>query len=828
MDRENRPHSREKKVGSGSANVGKGRKVNTGSRPVGAGGRPSGGHDNREGNFEQDVQRALPKLSMKSILVIGALVLVAVLLFQCVGGGGLLSSLLGGGGTGASVTHQAWDGVSTNGNTNNDATTTSIDTNVSKKARDRYYTPETGDTVTIMVYMCGTDLESKYGMATSDLTEMANANIADNVNLIVETGGCSKWKTSGISNSCNQIYKVEHGKLVSKEKDFGNNPMTDPNNLTKFIKYCTKNFEADRYMLIFWDHGGGSISGYGYDEKNKNSGSMTLAKINSALKNAGCKFDFIGFDACLMATLETDLICNSYADYMIASEESEPGTGWYYTNWLNQLSKDTSTPTVELAKTIIDDFVSASCAAQPNAQVTLSVVDLAELDGTIPDALRDFAASTNELVKSDDYKRVADARAGTRQFAARSQLNQIDLVDFANRVKTKEATALATALKSCVKYNKTTISNSYGISMYFPYETTKTVKNAIASLDEIGKEGDYSECMDEYSECIKSFASLGFGGQIASAATQSGSSGGGLDLGSMLGSLISTSSASSSSPASSSPIGMLGSLFGGGSSSQSSSQSSGGLDAGSLISLLSMFSGRSMPEDLDWVDTDLIAENAETIANECLDPTHIVATEKDGKRVLSLTDAEWALIENVELSLYAYDGEGYIDLGLDNTFDMTDDGDLILAFDGTWLTLNGHVCAYYMVSDTKQADGTYVTIGRIPALLNGELVNLQVVFDKYNEYGAITGAYPMYEDGDDVDVEAKGDTSINVGDTIELICDYYTPEGEYDSSYSLGKPFKVTSKGFTLENLTLEGAEGYSAMFRLTDIYGNYYWLPID
>ena len=818
MDNENRPHSRKKTVGSGSAHVGKGDRVDTGSRPVGSGGRPNGGSYNNRGNDEA-AQRALPfKLNLKTILFLGVIVILALIILPKLG---LFSG--GGSAAGGSVTSSVWDGASSvNSNTGNNASSASIDMNVSSKARDRFYTPETGDTVTIMVYMCGTDLESKYGMATSDLSEMAKANLSDNINLIVETGGCSKWKTQGISSSCNQIYRVKPGKLVPVEKDFGNNAMTDPNNLTKFIQYCKKNFAADRYMLIFWDHGGGSISGFGYDEKNKNAGSMTLAKINTALKNADVKFDFIGFDACLMATLETDLVCNSYADYMIASEESEPGTGWYYTNWLNQLSEDTATPTVELAKTIIDNFVSASCAAQPNAQVTLSVVDLAELDGTVPDALRDFAASTNELVKSDDYKKVSDARAGTRQFAAKSRINQIDLVDFATRVNTKEAKALAEVLKGCVKYNKTTISNSYGISMYFPYETTNSVKSAIASYDEIGKESDYSECMDEYTQCIKSFASLGFGGQIASAATQSGSSGG-MDIGSLLGSLISSSSSSSSS---SSPISLLGSLFGG-SSSGSSSSSGGGLDVGTLINLLGAFSGRSMPEELDWVDTELIAQNAESIANQCIDPTHITASEKNGTSVLSLSEEEWSLIQTVELSLYAYDGEGYLDLGLDNVFEFDDDGDLLLDFDGTWMTLNGHVCAYYLVSDTEQADGTYVTVGKIPALLNGELVNLQVVFDKYNEYGAITGAYPMYEDGK-IDVLAKGDASINVGDKLQLICDYYTPQGDYESTYTLGEAFTVTSDGFTLENLTLEGAERYSAMYRLTDIYGNYYWLPIE
>ena len=45
---------------------------------------------------------------------------------------------------------------------------------VENTSRARYYTPKGNgkDTVTIMVYMCGTDLESNYGMATRSLVAM--------------------------------------------------------------------------------------------------------------------------------------------------------------------------------------------------------------------------------------------------------------------------------------------------------------------------------------------------------------------------------------------------------------------------------------------------------------------------------------------------------------------------------------------------------------------------------------------------------------------------------------------------------------------------------
>ncbi|MBP3579561.1 MAG: peptidase C11, partial [Lachnospiraceae bacterium] len=262
--------------------------------------------------------------------------------------GGLLGNLNSG------STSSGWELSSNTGKLNGDVDIAARDKRTVIKGKGK-------DEVTIMVYMCGTDLESKYGMGTSDLQEMLGADLGDNVNLIVYTGGCKQWKNNVVSNSDNQIYQVVDGKLKVLDKDAGEVAMTDPDTLVDFIKYCDKKFPANRNMLIFWDHGGGSISGYGYDEKFARVGSMDLAEINSALKEADVVFDFIGFDACLMATLETALMLAPYADYMIASEETEPGVGWYYTDWLTALGENTSMPTIEIGKNIVDDFVD-TCA----------------------------------------------------------------------------------------------------------------------------------------------------------------------------------------------------------------------------------------------------------------------------------------------------------------------------------------------------------------------------------------------------------------------------------------------------------------------------------
>ena len=839
-----RPTGHGKKVGSGSAHVEKGEKVS--SRPVGTGSGRTGSFDQRPGE-NRDGERStagklgilalllvLPKKYRRILLIVIAVVAVLGMLGKC-----------GGAFSGSDVSYypetnqlsQATDApyytyapVVTEAPVYTEApviTPAPVVTEapvvtaapVVGEARAKRVVPKGNgkDTVTVMIYMCGTDLESKYGMGTSDLGEMVKATISDKVNVIVETGGCRAWKNNIVSSSVNQIYQVQTGGLRRLESDFGKSYMTDPDNLASFIQYCKKNFPADRNILIFWDHGGGSLSGYGYDEK-QGSGfgvsadTMTLPEIKAALQKGGCVFDWIGFDACLMATLETAMVCNDYADYMIASEESEPGTGWYYTDWLTQLSKNTSVSTESIGKTIVDTFVTASQRSQANAQVTLSVVDLAKMSGTVPQALRNFSAATTNLIKGNNYKQVADARANARQFARQSRINQVDMIDLCERIGTAESKTLAAALKGCVAYNKSTMTRAYGVSVYFPYETLNGVKNAINTYNNLGIDS-------EYTKCIQSFASVGQGGQFASSASQqygSYSSGGDL-LSTLLGGFMDSGSYGSSPYGSSSP---LGSLTGGYTNSSGSYSAGNSVDASTIYDLLNAFSGRSMPAALDWVDTDLVASKALDISENRLDPARITVTDKNGVPTLVLTDAEWALIETAAVNVFVDDGKGFIDLGYDNYLEYDQDNDLILGFDGTWLCVDGHPAAFYMTEAGE--DGTY---GRIPAKItrNGEemLMNIMVFIDQDGD-AVVLGADPLY--AGETETLGKGSIPLEKGDKIQLLCDYYTYDNAYEGSYTLGKAFTAGSS-LTVEYLVLDNTE-LTVSYRLTDVYGNVYWTP--
>ena len=159
-----------------------------------------------------------------------------------------------------------------------------VDTSVSSDAREKYTQKKGGgrDKVTIMIYMIGSDLESQNGMATADLNEMLYAAPDNgNINMFIQTGGCKRWRNSIMTAGKLERWKLDSS-LTLLERMKGQS-MTDPNTLASFIQFCAKEAPADRYILIFWDHGGGSVTGYGYDERYPND-TMDIGEIGKALK----------------------------------------------------------------------------------------------------------------------------------------------------------------------------------------------------------------------------------------------------------------------------------------------------------------------------------------------------------------------------------------------------------------------------------------------------------------------------------------------------------------------------------------------------------------
>ncbi len=779
----NRPRGRERNVTGPGKTVQK-RGDGLGTGPVGS----AGGYQGR-GQRKPSGTRSTGTGSG------GGLKLIIILLVLLLGGGGGgLSVLLGGqsdsqtpqsgqqqvqsggviGGTGSTNWAQLLGGLGGGSISNGwqrEANTGRLDTTVASGSREKY-TKLLGngkDTVTIMVYMCGTDLESRNGMGTADLQEMLNARFDSNINLLIYTGGCKAWKNNVISSSSNQIWQVKDGNLINLKKDLGSVSMTDPDTLSGYVKWCAENYPASRYELILWDHGGGSVSGYGYDEKFASSGSMNLAGLDSALKAAGVKFDFIGFDACLMATVETALTMSQYADYLIASEETEPGVGWYYTDWLTALGENTSMPTIQVGQNIVDSFVD-TCAQRCQGQLTtLSVTDLAELEHTLPEALAQFSNSTAGLIRDQQYQTVSNARNGAREFAQSSKIDQIDLVHLAQNLDTQEGKALTDALLGAVKYNRTSsnMTNAYGLSIYFPYRKTSTVNRAVSTFEQIG--------MDEaYTKCIRQFADVAASGQAVSGGSDS-------PLPALLGTLGDNT----------------------------------GISAEDISSLLvGILGGRSL--DMNGAE-EYLAEHR--FADEAL----VWSIGEDGVPVLRLSEEQWGLVQALELNLFYDDGEGYIDLGLDNVYEFDNDGGLLGLNEATWLAINGQPVAYYHTSTVD--DGTNYTItGRVPVLHNGSRAELILVFTNDQPHGFVAGVQTVYTGGE-TETIAKSITGLENGDTLEFLCDYYSYSGVYQDSYLLGDPLTVTEDALIISDVPLAGST--QASYRFTDLYDKHHWTPV-
>lgn len=823
---ENRPVGRKKNVTEGGSGVHK-RGEGLGTGPVG-GGNGFGGGSGSSGSGGP--QRSGGRSPLFMIIVIAIILL---------GGGGGLGSLLGGGGgsdyTESSTSQQytntqsqqtttsagSQSGSLTSGagsmgsilsmlgsygtyggegissaTWSSDSNTGRLNTEVADSARPKRTVIKGNgeDTVTIMVYMCGADLESRSGMATRDIQEMLRADLGDKINLIIYTGGAKSWQNNVVSSSTNQIYQVKNGQLVLIKDNLGSVCMTKPETLSSFIKWAAQNFPADRSNLIFWDHGGGSAGGYGYDEKFASQGAMSLAGINKALKDGGVTFDFVGFDTCLMATVENALLVSNYADYLVASEETEPGVGWYYTDWLTALGKNTSMDTLEIGKDIIDSFTNAcaqSCAGQ---KTTLSLIDLAELSQTVPSELADFSKDTSEKIQNNEYASVSTARSTTREFASSSRIDQIDLVDFAIRMDTTESKELADALKSAIKYNRTSsnMTNAYGLSIYFPSKKLGKVDSMVDTYEAIGMDGDYAKC-------IQQFASMNVAGQVASGGSQTAS-----PMGSLFGDY--TGSAGSSGGSSAELIGQLLNTF-----LSSDFSSISGLDASNTS-----FLGKGLD----------VEQAANYIANNHLDSSALIWSKNAaGEDVITLSDEEWKQVSNLTLNMFYDDGEGYIDLGLDNTFEYDENGSLMAPTDRTWLAIDGQVVAYYVI-DVQAEDDSYAITGRVPCLINGNRANLILVFDSDNEDGYVAGANYDYRDGE-TETVAKNVTELEVGDKIDFICDYYDYNRNFKDSYYLGEPMTLDKEmdQLTISNVSV-GDGPVLVGYCFTDTYDQSYWTP--
>ncbi len=334
---------------------------------------------------------------------------------------------------------------------------------------------KTSESFTLLIYMCGSDLESERGYATKNISEILSADIAENVNIVIQTGGTKEWKSYDIPSDSLNRYTVKDNELVFLETTHQAS-MGDPETLSDFVSWGTKKYPSDNYGIVLWNHGGGSPWGVCFDE-NFDDDVLTLSELDTALcsaeKSISDKFEFIGFDACLMANYETASIVSKYSRHMIASEENEPAGGWDYKVLAENLSKDS------FYQSLLSGYAE-KCRLSDKETFTLSVFDLNGFDKIKQDF--DLMISKLDTMNLTSVVKSAQNSISFGINAEEIYTNLIDMGQFASAVG---CTQLEDSISDYIMcQNGEYRSNAGGLSFYYPLKDMSSVDAYMDIADE--------------------------------------------------------------------------------------------------------------------------------------------------------------------------------------------------------------------------------------------------------------------------------------------------------------------------------------------------------
>ncbi len=387
---------------------------------------------------------------------------------------------------------------------------------------------------TMFVYLLGSDLESEHNAGTDNLLEMLAAKGSAHTRIVITTGGADKADPAGLVTSWKTVKRFElAGGKLKELADLGPQNMVWGSTLQDFVTWGVRTYPADRTMLMLWNHGSGYF-GFGSDENFPGGESMMrmhtmAAALQGARAATGVTLDYIGFDACLMATLEVAKTLQPCARYLGASQELEPGAGWDWTTLVETAARQPAPSIPEFGRAAAIAYYDKQMRSSPGGSlvpfgsdnVTFSIIDLARIPALL-ERLDEWARAVHayhdtapklakagsagifwppmfkrprEMAKSismatasaavaedetvERWKQVAMARLSTVAFGGSPNMKEaLDLVDlgqfaallFDQGIAAGPQAALQQALQDAVLFNITGAKarSAQGLSIFFP------------------------------------------------------------------------------------------------------------------------------------------------------------------------------------------------------------------------------------------------------------------------------------------------------------------------------------------------------------------------
>lgn len=337
-------------------------------------------------------------------------------------------------------------------------------------------------TWSIYWYLCGSDLETNYGCATQDLMELMEVTLPENVRVVIQTGGAKEWQNNVVNADILQRYVYDSTGLTLVD-ELPSASMGDTATLTDFLRFCKTYYPAEHTAVLFWNHGGGSVNGAAFDERYYFD-SLTLDEMRTAFgrvwpgDEADPPLELVGFDTCLMATVDVVDTFVGTARYLVASEEVEPGNGWNYTGWAGALAENPTMDGAALGRIICDTYYAGCEAMGTQNKATLSLTDLTRC-GPLLEAYEAFGAEALSAACEDPsfFSRFARIAAQSENYGGNTReqgyTNMVDLGHMARQSTGLLQTAgdVLTALEDCVLYrvNGPYRAEATGLSCYYSY-----------------------------------------------------------------------------------------------------------------------------------------------------------------------------------------------------------------------------------------------------------------------------------------------------------------------------------------------------------------------
>nr|MCR5626631.1 hypothetical protein [Lachnospiraceae bacterium] len=366
---------------------------------------------------------------------------------------------------------------------------------------------------TVMVYMNGSDLESMGGEASIDISEMLKSGVGETVNVIIQTMGTKKWNDYDISSRTAQTYRAVDGSLELLRDDLGKLDCTKAETLSEFIDYCKTEYPADRYIMLFWDHGGGPVYGFGKNEWGDSEESLTVDEMIKAFKeNEDVHFDIIGMDCCIMGSLETVYSFEPFCKYALLSEDFESQIGWDYTGWMKKLEEDPGISTPLLGKYIVDEVVESNEESEYGDSVSIGLYNETSVKNLFS-AWKEYAYKNEEDLLGTNFSHLHTSRGKQKkdffdqwtQDESDVTLSDYYISDILAIVEnidneSDEAKALTSALKATVAYfgHSGEKNELTGLAISLPYGDPYFYEELKKVYSRLGLDKDYIEWLESF------------------------------------------------------------------------------------------------------------------------------------------------------------------------------------------------------------------------------------------------------------------------------------------------------------------------------------------